>query len=134
VEPETLITFAVTKSTNSMKVIKIDSANRTITQIELEKGLQPIYDAIGNECSCFSCPVELDNGDTVYADDEGLFHPFEGGVMMADWAYPIVGNILIIGTDENGESVDVNVTIEEITPLIQWVDKARCEKWAANFL
>ena len=116
-----------------MKVIKIDSGNRTITQIELEKGLQPIYDAIGNECNCFTCPVELDNGDVIYADDEGLYHPFEGGIMMPNWNYPIVGTILIIGTDEEGESVDAKTTVEEITPLIQWVDKARCEMWASQF-
>lgn len=116
-----------------MKVIKIDSANKTITQIELGNGLQPIYDAIGNECNCFSCPVELDNGDTIYADDEGLFHPFEGGIMMPYWDYPIMGNILIIGTGEDGESVDVKTTVEEITPLIQWVDKGDCESWVAQF-
>jgi hypothetical protein len=116
-----------------MKVIKIDSANKTITQIELGVGLQPIYDAIGNECSCFSCPVELDNRDTIYADDEGLFHPFEGGIMMPDWDYPIVGNCLIIGTDEEGDSIDCKTTVEEITPLIQWIDKASCNRWASQF-
>jgi hypothetical protein len=116
-----------------MKVIKIDSANKTITNIELGKGSKPIYEAIGNECNCFACPVELDNGDVLYTDDEGLFHPFEGGVRMPDWNYPIVGNILIIGTTENGESTDAKTTIEEITPLIKWVSKAECEVWASQF-
>jgi hypothetical protein len=116
-----------------MKVIKIDSANKTITQIEMGKGLESIYEAIGNKCTCFTCPIELENGDVIYADDEGLFHPFEGGIMMPNWNYPIVGNILIVGSDDEGDSVDAKTTVEEITPLIEWVGKDRCEMWASQF-
>lgn len=116
-----------------MKVIKIDSGNKTITLIDLDKGLQPIYDAIGNGCGCFTCPIEFENGDVMYVDDEGLYNTFEGGIMMPDWAYPIVGNVLIVGTDDEGNTVDCNTTVEEITPLIQWIDKSSCERWAAKF-
>ena len=116
-----------------MRAIKIDSANRTITHIELGKGLQPIYDAIGNGCRCFTSPIDFENGDAMYADDEGLFNPFEGGIMMPEWSYPIVGNVLIVGTDEEGDSTDCKTTVEEITPLIQWIDKATCDRWAAQF-
>jgi hypothetical protein len=116
-----------------MKAIKIDSAYRTITEIDLKAGLQPIYDAIGNECTCFACPVEFSNNDTMYTDDEGLFHPFEGGIKMEGWNYPIVGNVLIIGTDNEGNSVDAKTTVEQIAPLIIWVDKAECDEWASQF-
>ena len=52
-----------------MKAILINPETRKITEIELEEGLQAIYEAM--KCERFECPIELENGDTMYADEEG---------------------------------------------------------------
>lgn len=116
-----------------MKALKIDSANRTVTEIELGNGLQPIYDAIGNGCGTFTCPVRLPNNDMIYCDDEGLYHPFAGGFTFFDWNYPIVGNALIIGHNNEGKSIDVKTQIDEVQSAIIWVGKKEATAWSVNF-
>lgn len=116
-----------------MKALLIDPATKTVTEIEIEKGIKAIQKAIGNECTTFSCPITLDNEDTFYADDEGLFHDITGGTMMKNWSYPIVGKIVVLGTNDKGESVDVKTKAEDLAKLIIWQSKERCEAWAENF-
>jgi hypothetical protein len=116
-----------------MKALLIDPSNKTVTEIQIEKGIKAIYNAIGNGCTTFSCPITLDNEDTFYADDEGLFHEISGGIMMKDWSYPIVGKIVVLGTDKNGDSVDVKTKADDLAKLIFWQSKENCEKWAEQF-
>ena len=52
-----------------MKALKIDVVNKTITEIEMEH-TKEIYEIIGNGCHTFCAPVEFDNQDTLFADDE----------------------------------------------------------------
>ncbi len=115
-----------------MRALRINSAERKVEEIQINDW-KDIAPAIGNECNTFTCPVIFENEDAIYADDEGLYHPFEGGFMMKDWEYPIVGNAVIQGTDEEGESTEPLTTKEELEAMIIWVDKARCERWASQF-
>lgn len=112
-----------------MKALKIDTKLKQVIEIELEKGLKPIYEQIGNDCNTFACPVTFDNNDALHCDDEGLFHEFDGGIMMKDWSYPIVGNLLVIGTNDEGESVDCKTTKEQLEKQIIWVSKDKCEQF-----
>ena len=90
--------------------ILVNSANQTIQYVTIDT-YKDIYKHIANQCTCFAVPVEFDNGDALYCDDEGLFHPYEGGIIMEGWDTPLVGNILIIGSDEEGESIDCKTDI-----------------------
>jgi hypothetical protein len=116
-----------------MKALLINPSNKTVTEIQIEKGINAIYNAIGNGCTAFSCPITLDNEDTFFADDEGLFHDIIGGIMMKDWSYPIVGKIVVLGTDKKGNSVDVKTKADDLAKLIFWQSKENCEKWAEHF-
>ena len=100
-----------------MKVIKIDSTNRTISNIEIGNSLDDIYAALGDGCTCFACPVVYPNNDGMYIDDEGLGQP--NGFIFPNWLYPISGNALIIGTDSEGNSMDAQSTIEDFSN-IKW--------------
>ena len=116
-----------------MKALKIDTANRKVEVIEISSW-QDIAPAIGNGCTTFAAPVVMENDDTLYVDDEGIFNGFEGGFKLEDsWQYPILGNAILQGTDEEGDSIEPKTTKEELEAMIIWVDKAECEKWAANF-
>jgi hypothetical protein len=116
-----------------MKALLINSTQKTITEIDLDKGLDPIYKAIGNGCNCFACPVVFDNGDTLYVDDEGLFKQQEGAFMFPNWAYPIVGNAVIVGCDDEGESVDAKSTPQDFSDIM-WLNQAQVENYQSNFL
>ena len=116
-----------------MKALKINTETQTIEEIEINSW-KDVAPAIGNGCTTFSCPVELDNMDTLYTDDEGLFHDIKGGIMMKGWDYPIVGNIIVQGTDDEGDSIDVKTTKEELEKLVIWVTEKAAKEWAAQFI
>jgi len=56
--------------------IKINPFTHLVTEVTVEKGLEGFYKAMSNEfvkCECITAPAILDNEDTLFADDEGLF-------------------------------------------------------------
>lgn len=111
-----------------MKVLKIDVVAKTVTEIELEKGIKNIYAAIGNGCNLFCVPVEFDNGDCLFADDEALLQEnVEGAFIMEGWSFPIVGNALVIGTNYEGDSTDAKTTID-LFSKITFLDKDAAEQ------
>lgn len=110
------------------KVIVINSEKQTIEFAEISN-YKDIYPLIGNDCNTFSVPVEFENRDALYCDDEALYHPYQGGIIMPDWNYPIVGNFVIVGTDEDGENQDAQSTIEELRNNIRFLNKSEIESW-----
>jgi hypothetical protein len=113
------------------KAYLINVADRTITDIEIRDWTQ-ISLWIGEECEHFTCPISWANGDTIYADDEGLFHTINGGILVADLRQQIlVGNVVVIGSDyRTGKSQDVKFTKEEISNLFSFINKETAEKYA----
>lgn len=107
-----------------MKAILINVDKQTIEYVyKKDDHYTNIYAMIGNDCTCFAAPVTLGNGDTLYCDDEGLLKPIYGGIMMAGWNYPLVGNIVVLGSDEEGDTIDVQTTIEELKRGIKFLTK-----------
>ena len=109
-----------------MKALKIDVVNKTITSINIKKEnfSTEICQLIGNGCNTFCCPVDFENGDCIYADDESLLHEnIEGCFMLPDWNYPIVGNAIILGTDEEGDSIDCKTNPSELLENVIWGNK-----------
>lgn len=106
-----------------MRAIKIDVEKREVSFIEIESGLRPMYNAIGNGCNCITSVIEYENQDMMYADDEALLDPenIKGGFMYPDWQFPVVSNVIILGTDEEGNSVDCKSTLEEIKSDLRFI-------------
>lgn len=90
-----------------------------------------IYPLIGNGCHTFCCPVQLENGDAMFADDEALLQPeIKGGFMMQGWRYPLCGNAVLLNSNEEGESTDALSSTEDLAAQITWVSAADAQKWA----
>ena len=105
-----------------LKAIFIDSANRTVSEIQLDATWRAIAPQIGNGCETFCCPVNFENEDTLYADDESLLKDeLTGGFLLNGFRYPIVGNALILGTNEEGESVDCKTNVSDIVEQIRFI-------------
>jgi hypothetical protein len=112
-----------------MKAILIDVVNQQVVETEISN-YKEIYTKIGNGCTLFTVPVTFENEDALYVDDEGLLHPeIQGGFIMKDWVRPMVGNGVILGTDDEGESVDCKTTVDEIKAQIQFLSKDLAEGW-----
>jgi hypothetical protein len=114
-----------------MIAFRINVETRKVEQIEINDWKE-IAPAIGNGCTTFACPVTFDNEDSIYCDDESLLRQddIKGGFMMDGWNYPIVGNAVIQGTDEDGDSTEPLTPINELESKIKWIDKEDALRWA----
>jgi len=111
------------------KAILIDVINQSVTETNITD-YKDIYKLIGNGCTLFCIPVEFENRDCLFSDDEGLLHEeVHGCFMLKDFAVPLVGNAVILGTDDEGDSIDCKTTIEEIKAQIKFYPKEIAEKW-----
>lgn len=119
------------KTINIMRAILINPEKKEITEIQIGDDYKEIYKVI--DCECFSAPVIYDNNDALYCDDEGLFVPQKGGIIMTDWNYPILGKMLILGTDNDGNSTNAKSNIEFFTDNITWLDEEQAENYRSKF-
>ena len=110
------------------KAILINVVAKTLTQVEIN-GLDDIYQAIGNDCSTFTCPFQLENNDTFYVDDEGLLKDVHGGVQVEGYHSPFVGNALLIGTSRDGDNMDVRTSIEKLLPMLTFMNPNQAKLW-----
>ena len=104
------------------KAIKINSELQTLEFVTLGNDYKEIYPIIGEKCTMFACPIIFDNDDTMYVDDDGMFQGYKYGFMMRDWQYPILGNAVILGTDDEGDSVDAKSLIEDFKGELVFVE------------
>lgn len=104
-----------------MRGILIDPFAKTITETTVEKGLQPIYDAI--KADCFDV-VGLPREDALYVDDEGLFKRGQDFFAIGGYRSPIAGRALILGTNDEGESVDAKCSLDWVRGRVRWLQPA----------
>jgi hypothetical protein len=105
-----------------MKAIKINVQDKSFSIVNVNK-LEDYYREIGNGCHTFAVPITFDNLDSIYCDDEGLYNENIGAFVMSGWQYPLVGNAVVVGTDEEGNSVDVKTTIDWLKQRVKFIDK-----------
>jgi len=107
------------------KGILIDVRNRTITEVEVIKDqegsqLQSMYKHI--KCGTVEC-VSFNEKNDVWVDEEGLLTLTPDSMFFKIVGYPdfLCGNGLVLGfDDENGESVDTNLTIDEVISMVKF--------------
>ena len=103
------------------KGILIDVKNETIEFVLIEKGIQPIYDVV--ECGTFEV-VNINDSNDIYVDEEGLLYLTNETkfFQFGEGRQPIAGNGLILGYNQiNGESIDTNITIEEVKDKVKFL-------------
>ena len=109
-----------------MKAIFINSEKKEVTEIEIGKDYQDIYPYVAPISKLFTVPVILSNEDSLYVDDEGLLHgPVEYGFQFTapdDTVWILAGNGLLLGGDDEGNSVDVKYPIGHIRKMVEWMD------------
>lgn len=112
-----------------MKALLINVVDKTITTINIEH-TNEIYAHIGNGCTTFCAPVDFPNGDTLFSDDDGLLHDsVHGCFALTGWQYPLVGNAVILGSTDDGDTTDCKSTPEEFMGEIIWGNKVVAEQY-----
>lgn len=110
-----------------MRVIKIDSVNKTVSEVELNdedslKGLQAIVEGL------IEVAHELPNGDTLFVNEEGLMYSPMHFFEIKGGHQPFAGNGVIAGYDfESGESTDAESAASQIRAMVTFlsVDEVR---------
>jgi hypothetical protein len=115
-----------------MRAIKINVEKQIFEEIEI-KDWTEIAPAIGNKCEIFTCPITLENGDTMYCDDEALFTEQCGGIIMKDWLYPLLGNIILLNADKEGNNTPAVSQIEKLKKQIAFLTKEQTNEYQQFF-
>ena len=105
-----------------IKGLLIDPAAGSIQETTVRKSvLQDIYKAI--DADLFEC-VDLNENNTIYVDEEGLLNGKGKDpsnvftVTTGRSVYGLVGKALVLGHNEEGDSVDVSITKEQLEQMI----------------
>lgn len=103
-----------------MKAYLIDPFTQTVSEVEYSGDYREIYSLI--DCDTFTCADFNPFGDTVFVDDEGLINgkPQEF-FLIGDYPTPLAGKGLVLGTNEDGESVEPSMTIHQVAARVDWI-------------
>lgn len=75
--------------------------------------------------------TELENGDVVMVNDEGLFDQELDFFTFKGAHQPFAGNGYVVGCDEQGATIDPKTSIEEIRRDIGFLSRAELQKAGA---
>lgn len=101
------------KQINKMhKAILINPQNKAIYEVQVGDGIEDVYKFIG--CDCFTCVALKDNySEVLYLDDNGFLYP-NHYFFIEGYPKELAGKALILGGNEEGETISTNYTVEEI--------------------
>ena len=99
-----------------MKAILIDPENHTVTEVEYNGNYKHIYELIG--CETFTVvDIGRDNNGlthSIFVDDEGLLNNPRYFFIWNGYQQPLAGKGLILGCDEEGETVAATLDLEAV--------------------
>ena len=108
--------------TKTIKAVFVNAGKRVVEDVEIERGLQPMYDMIG--CRLVEL-VRLSDDDDLFVDEEGLLSIEPTSPMFRIGDATLAGNGIILGgNNETGESCDVHRTADHYRPLITFTHAA----------
>jgi hypothetical protein len=112
-----------------MKAFLIDPAAKTVTEVEYSGNWQDIYPL--TDCDCFTT-VDIDGANTMFLDDEGLLKGHRDDFFVyGPECQPLAGKALVLGYDEEGETVASSLTIQEIVSQVKWMDAQTALRWVS---
>ena len=106
-----------------MKAILINPFNATIKETVYTGDYKEIYDLV--ECRTFDC-VYLDNREVLYIDDEGLLIEETKYFSLNNRIF--AGKGLILGSDKDGETSDVGLTLQMVKDMVEWLPEGHKEE------
>lgn len=100
-----------------MQAILIDPYKQTIEVVDYSGDWRDIKALLG--CELFTT-VYIDDVDSIYVDDEGLYVEDQKFFKLQGYGQPLAGRGLVLGTDEEGDSTDCVSTLEQIQDMVEW--------------
>lgn len=101
-----------------MKAYLINPETQSISTVNYSGDFNEIYTHIN--AGCFDVARINDKGDGIFVDDEGLLKPQKYFFKHSGYANWLAGRGLVLGCDENGDSCEPSVSIEELRQCISF--------------
>ena len=104
-----------------MKAILIDSYNRVVEEVSLDPDqnmLHQWYDHI--KCDMAQVGHYITEHDSIIVDEEGLLKPCDHFFTYDGAHQPFAGNGLVVGVDEDGETVACDITLDEVKSKVRF--------------
>ena len=108
-----------------MRLIKIDPQTRSVEPIELDGGLDSFRLAIG--CRLIDVCARQDNFDALTVDDDALYLDPQPAAFKFNGFGPIHGIAIVSGVDEEGDTQEPVMTVEEVQAAINWLGDIHTE-------
>lgn len=102
-----------------MKAILIDPFEHSIKEVEYSGDFRQIYELIGAEC--FDV-VRISHEDSIFVDDMGLMNNPTHFFIHEGYLSPLAGKGLVLGCDENGDSISPVTTVEEVKSKVKFAN------------
>lgn len=108
----------------SKRSILIDPYTRNISEVFTDGGGEAIKNAMSGPEHTVDLFTVLDLGgdQTLYLDDEGLLFAGRFIWRLKGYPNPLAGRGLILGTDEEGDSIPTRLTVPEVRAMVEWTD------------
>jgi hypothetical protein len=100
-----------------MRAILINAENETISEVEYDGDYRSIYKLIG--CETFTI-VQFPDGETLYVEDNGLLFDPQHFFKHEGYHQPLAGNGLFLGSDDEGESIATQLSIDKLKDQISF--------------
>lgn len=105
-----------------MKAYVINSVEETVTEVDQDWTLEQLQAAVeGHIAMAGTVEIEDAPSDVVYCDDEGLIknsmRPF---TLIDGLAHPYVGQLVWIGSTEDGDSADARTSLEDVRAKVSF--------------
>lgn len=113
-----------------MRAYLIDAIARSIKPVEYGGNIDEIYALTG--CDTFDAARFNDKGDAVFIDDEGLLKQPHNFFMIEGYSQPLAGNGLVLGCDEDGESIEPSVNLEWLAANVRFMSLPQVREWAGS--
>lgn len=108
------------------KALLIDAGNQTITEVEVN-GLRDMQQFVGGyiEAAYF-----WEDRTVLYVDEEGLLKAQDQFFRISVRPdQPLAGNGLLVGSDAEGENADVTLSLAEVIPMVEFLDRRKVAAW-----
>lgn len=102
-----------------MKAYLIDPFMETVQEIDYSGDWKDIRTLL--KCDIFTTVYFDDmSTDSVFVDDEGLYVDNQRFFKLGGYTQPLAGYGLVLGCNEEGDSVDCMSTLEDVANQIEW--------------
>lgn len=109
-----------------LKILRIDPRRKIVEEVEHDNSLESMYKLLGHDCDEFQAIVLNHKRDMLYIDANArTTNNCSYSIALDFWRHkryhsPLLGRGLVIGCDDDGESIKPSVTAEQVAHEIEW--------------